>query len=123
MPKQARRSWQPGLVVVIIAALGLAGFVSWYAFFSPITVSAASVETDVPVQVFGLGTIGARIQSNVGFKVAGLLVELRVDQGDHVHARQVLGPPPCPNRNAQIMIGASTDAHLDPTQMQSRDMT
>jgi hypothetical protein len=39
VPEQARRSRHPG--------------------------SAAPVETGVPVQVFGLGTVGARVQSNV----------------------------------------------------------
>ena len=54
------------------------------------TVEVASVSTDVPVQVFGLGTVGARVQSNVGFKVAGVLVALDADFGDRVAAGSVL---------------------------------
>jgi HlyD family secretion protein len=104
LPKQARRRWRPGLFVLIVAALGLAGFVSWYAFFSPVTVSAAPVETDVPVQVFGLGTVGARVQSNVGFKVAGLLVELKADQGDRVQAGQMLARLDARDVEAQLAL-------------------
>ena len=54
------------------------------------TVEVASVSIDVPVQVFGLGTVGARVQSNVGFKVAGVLVALDADSGDRVSAGSVL---------------------------------
>jgi HlyD family secretion protein len=104
MPRQALRSRKPGLFVLIVAALGLASFVSWYAFFSPVTVSAAPVETDVPVQVFGLGTVGARVQSNVGFKVAGLLVELKVDQGDRVQAGQMLARLDARDVEAQLAL-------------------
>jgi HlyD family secretion protein len=55
-----------------------------------VTVEVASVSTDVPVQVFGLGTVGARVQSNVGFKVAGILASLNADSGDRVSAGSVL---------------------------------
>jgi HlyD family secretion protein len=48
------------------------------------------VERDVPVQVFGLGTVEARIQSKVGFKVSGVLLDLRADVGDCVSKGAVL---------------------------------
>jgi HlyD family secretion protein len=95
------------LFILIIAAFGLAGSVSWYAFLSPVTVSAAPVEADVPIQVFGLGTIGARIQSNVGFKVAGLLVELKADQGDRVRAGQVLARLDARDVEAQLALATA----------------
>ncbi len=62
------------LVALIALLVALAGFVGWRVLLRPVTVEVASVSTDVPVQVFGLGTVGARVQSNVGFKVAGVLV-------------------------------------------------
>jgi HlyD family secretion protein len=92
------------IVITAIAVLGAAGAASWYAFFSPVTVSAAPVEAGVPVRVFGLGTIGARVQSNVGFKVAGLLVELAADQGDRVRAGQVLARLDARDVEAQLAL-------------------
>jgi HlyD family secretion protein len=50
------------------------------------SVSVAPVQTNVKEQVFGLGTVGARVRSNVGFKVAGVLGALDADQGDVVPA-------------------------------------
>jgi HlyD family secretion protein len=44
----------------------------------------------VAVQVFGLGTVEARIVSKVGFKVAGVLAELEADHGDCVAKGAVL---------------------------------
>ncbi len=42
------------------------------------------------VQVFGLGTVEARVTSKIGFKVAGVLVDLRADVGDRVAKGAVL---------------------------------
>ena len=44
----------------------------------------------MPVQVFGLGTVEARVTSKVGFKVSGVLVDLRADVGDRVAKGAVL---------------------------------
>jgi HlyD family secretion protein len=104
LAKQPRRGRRLGLFLLIVAVLALAGFAFWYAFFSPVTVSAAPVETDVPIEVFGLGTIGARVQSNVGFKVAGVLVELKADQGDRVRAGQVLARLDARDVEAQLAL-------------------
>ena len=84
--------WRRAFVVVALIALfaALAGFVVWRILLRPVIVEVASVSTDVPVQVFGLGTVSARVQSNVGFKVAGVLVALDADSGDHVSAGSVL---------------------------------
>ena len=82
-PAKPRRTAQGGaprlgrnLAFAVLAAtvLGLAGFLSWSRFLSPVTVSPAPIESNVREQVFGLGTVGARVQSNVGFKVAGVLI-------------------------------------------------
>lgn len=43
-----------------------------------------------PVGVYGIGTVEARIQSAIGFEVAGTLVTLSADQGDHVAKGQSL---------------------------------
>lgn len=87
-----RSPWHRAFVVVALIALlaALAGFVGWRVLLRLVIVEVASVSTDVPVQVFGLGTVSARVQSNVGFKVAGVLVALDADFGDHVSAGSVL---------------------------------
>ena len=73
---------------------------------------SAAVQRDVAVEVFGLGTVEARVTSKIGFKVSGVLVELRADVGDRVVKGAVLarlddreqrgagrpGPKPPPSR-------------------------
>lgn len=74
--------------VAIVAGVGAGG---WNLFLRPIRVQVAQVESDVPVQVFGLGTVEARVTSKVGFKVAGVLVDLRADVRDRIAQGAVLG--------------------------------
>jgi HlyD family secretion protein len=80
------------LLTVAIAALiaAGAGFGVWSNFVRPIRVSADGEVRDIPVQVFGLGTVEARVTSQVGFKVSGVLVDLRADVGDRVAKGAVL---------------------------------
>lgn len=56
----------------------------------PLSVQLASVEHNVPVRVFGLGTVEARVLSKIGFEVGATLVELNADHGDRVSKGQVL---------------------------------
>jgi HlyD family secretion protein len=75
------------ILAVVVAVLALVtGAIAWRTLLSPMTVEVAGVSLDVPVQVFGLGTVAARVQSSVGFKVAGILVGLDADSGDRVPA-------------------------------------
>lgn len=74
-----------GLLATAIAAAAWA-----YFSFRPISVEVASVERDVAVQVFGLGTVEARIVSRIGFEASGALVELNADHGDRVQQGTVL---------------------------------
>lgn len=71
-------------IVVLIAA--------YFLVYSnrPISVRTASVEHNVPVRVFGLGTVEARVLSKIGFEVGATLVELDADHGDRVARGQVL---------------------------------
>jgi len=77
------------LVLVLAVAAG-AGFGVWFLYIRPIRVDIAHSERNVPVQVFGLGTVEARVASQVGFKIAGVLVDLQADVGDHVAKGAVL---------------------------------
>jgi HlyD family secretion protein len=83
-----RRQLLVSLIPLIIAVSLAAG--GWYLFVRPIQVEALKVQRDVPVQVFGLGTVESRITSKVGFKVAGVLTDLLADQGDCVAKGAVL---------------------------------
>ncbi len=91
-------------VALIAAALCIIGFLSWFIFFRPLTVSTVAVETNVREQVYGLGVVGARVQSNVTFKVAGVLVALMADQGDRVRAGQVLAKLDASDIEAQVAL-------------------
>ena len=73
------------VVLTLVVGVGAA-----YGWWRPIEVGVARPQNDVSVQVFGLGTVEARVASKVGFKVAGILTELRADHGDRVASGAVL---------------------------------
>ena len=70
------------LVIVVVALL----LVSQRA----ITVEVAISERNVPITVFGLGTVEARVRSEIGFEVGATLIELNADHGDRVSKDAVL---------------------------------
>lgn len=55
-----------------------------------VVVKVAVPERDVPIMVFGLGTVEARVLSDVGFEVGATLTELNADHGDRVSKDTVL---------------------------------
>ena len=73
---------------VLIAALA-AGAGGYTYFVRPVLVPV-SPRTNADVQVFGLGTVEARILSKVAFKVGGVVAELTADHGDRVAKGTVL---------------------------------
>lgn len=76
------------LIAVTIVVAGWLAFN--FASSRPLTVEVATIRRDVPVRVFGLGTVEARILSKVGFEVGATLVELDADHGDLVKKGQIL---------------------------------
>ncbi len=78
----------------LIAGLALLGVAlaggAWALRHRAVTLPVAALEQDVPIRVFGLGTIEAQVTSRIGFEVAGTLVALHADHGDRVTAGQVL---------------------------------
>lgn len=55
-----------------------------------VAVEVAVSSRDVPIRIYGLGTIEAKVSSKLGFAVAGTLAELHADAGDAVVKGQVL---------------------------------
>jgi HlyD family secretion protein len=74
------------LAAAALLLLATAGGAWWYLAQRPLPVQVAPVAQDVPVTVFGLGAVEARILSRVGFEVAGTLTEVLADHGDRVAA-------------------------------------
>jgi HlyD family secretion protein len=76
------------LLGALVVGLAFAGIT----FFNnrPISVEVAAIERNVPIRVFGLGTVEARVISKVGFEVGATLVDVAVDHGDRVSKGQVL---------------------------------
>ncbi|MCC7425334.1 MAG: efflux RND transporter periplasmic adaptor subunit [Alphaproteobacteria bacterium] len=79
-----------GLLATIVIAAAAGGGLWWFATQRPLVVPVAAVQRDVPVTVFGLGTVEAQIVSRVGFEVPGTLVAVSADHGDRVAAGQEL---------------------------------
>jgi len=86
MTKRSTRYWLIG----IGGALGILAAVVANTVARPLTVTVAPVEHDVPIQVFGLGTVEAQTVSRIGFETAGTLIELTADHGDTVKAGALL---------------------------------
>ena len=76
----------------LLAAVLVAAAVAAVAFYNrrPVAVTVASVQQNVAVRVFGLGTVEARVLSKIGFEVGATLAELQADHGDRVKKGQVL---------------------------------
>src|SRR5512137_1806288 len=81
-----RRTLLVGTALLAIAA----GAGTWALRHRPLAIPIAQVERDVPVRVFGLGTIEAQISTRIGFEVAGTIMEVLADHGDRVASGTVL---------------------------------
>ncbi len=83
---------KPMIKLALIAGAAVAAFAAGAFVYSnrPIDVRVAALQHNVPVRVFGLGTIEARVVSKIGFEVGATLTELRADHGDSVTKGDVL---------------------------------
>lgn len=77
------------VVALVLVVAGVAGAIGWQRF-RPLPVPIATVSRDVPLRVFGLGTIEAQVVSRIGFDVGGTLRRVLADHGDRVEEGQVL---------------------------------
>ncbi len=80
-----------GRVLFVLALVALIGAGGWLLLTErPVTVPVVAPDHDVPVQVYGLGTVEARIVSRIGFEVGAALTHLEADSGDVVAIGQIL---------------------------------
>lgn len=77
-----------GLAIVALGAIATLGVL--FVRQRPVNVEVAAIEEDVPIRVFGLGSVEARVLSRIGFEVGATLSELTADHGEHVAKGQVL---------------------------------
>lgn len=88
MSKRLKAVLRYGLAVAVLSALAVLGVC--FVGQRPVTVEVAAVEENVPIRVFGLGSVEARVLSRIGFEVGATLSELTADHGERVARGQVL---------------------------------
>jgi len=95
------------LLALAIVAVLMAGV--WYVTKKrPLSVEIAVVEKNVPVKVFGLGTVEARILSKIGFNISNSIVELNVDEGHRVSKGDVLARLDSAEQQARLAKAEAT---------------
>jgi HlyD family secretion protein len=83
--------------------VGVAGLAFAYLSLRPIEVSVAPVVENVPVRVFGLGTVEARVLSKIGFEVGAAITEINADHGDLVKQGQLLARLHATQQEAKVL--------------------
>ena len=77
------------ITALLVAAIIGAG--AWYVTKQrPLVVNVAVVESNIPIKVFGLGTVEARVLSKIGFRLSNSIIQLNVDEGQQVRKGDVL---------------------------------
>jgi len=77
--------------LLVLSGIGVAGAATFFLLFMrPLPVEVARAAENVPIKIFGLGTVEARILSKIGFEASATLVELHADFGDRVKRGDVL---------------------------------
>jgi HlyD family secretion protein len=79
------------LIAGLLCVLVILGGGYFWGFVREIPVQTATLERNVEVRVFGIGTIEAQVVSKVGFQIAGKVIAIEADQGDFVKAGALLG--------------------------------
>jgi HlyD family secretion protein len=113
------------LVTYALALIAVGSIIAGIFYFinnRPISVWVAVPERNVALQVFGLGSVEARVISNAGFEVAGTLDVLKVDHGDNVKRGDVLALLDASEQQARVVRAEagvqSSEASLNRTQTQ-----
>ncbi len=77
------------VAILAFAAAAIAG-AAHFVRSRPLALRVAQPEENVPIRVFGLGTVEARVISKASFDVGATIVELAADHGDRVKKGDVL---------------------------------
>jgi HlyD family secretion protein len=80
-----RRFWIYGAVAVAAVAAAVL-----FVMERPLSVPVVRPETGVPLRIYGLGTVEARVLSRIGFEAGAVLATLSADAGDRVARGQEL---------------------------------
>jgi HlyD family secretion protein len=80
-----RRFWIYGAVAAVAVAAAVL-----FAMERPLSVPVVQPETGVPLRIYGLGTVEARVLSRIGFEAGAVLAALSADAGDRVAKGQEL---------------------------------
>ncbi|MCB1949338.1 biotin/lipoyl-binding protein, partial [Nitrosomonas sp.] len=73
----------------------------------PVAVNVTTAEQNVEVEVYGLGTVEAKILSRIGFEVGAAITELNADQGDKVKKGAVLARLHSAEQEAKTALAAA----------------
>lgn len=101
-----RRDWRWIIAVAGVLLAGTAG--AAYVWSRPVPVRVVAVEKNVPIQVFGLGTVEAQIVSRIGFEITGTLLELHADHGDSIKKGALLARLDSREQEARVAQARAT---------------
>jgi HlyD family secretion protein len=108
----------------IVAAAVVGGALTAYVQLRPLAIEVLRAQKDVPITVFGLGTVEARVLSRIGFKIAGTITDLRADHGDTIKTGQVLAAIDASEQETRVAksraLLASAEAALQVSQASAR---
>lgn len=94
-----RRAGAFAALILVAAAVASA---LYFVRHRPVTLKVAQVEKNIPIRVFGLGTIEAQVISKASFDVGGMIVKLDADQGDKVGKGAVLASLVATEQEAKV---------------------
>jgi HlyD family secretion protein len=96
-------------IIVLIPLLLIAtAVVMGWKLLKPVEVVALTAEKDVPVQVYGLGTLEVHTLSKIGFKVSGALAKLNADHGDRVKKGDILAQLDAAEQESRVAKAAAS---------------
>lgn len=101
-----RKIWPYLLVALLIGAGGL-----YFLANRPLKVAVIAPQSDVPLRLYGLGSVEARVLSRPGFVVGGSIATLAADAGDTVAGGQPLATLDAAEQEARVARAeAATEA-------------
>lgn len=103
--RRVRLGRRPGVALILLVAVLAALGAAYLLLLRPLEVLVAAPRHGVPIEVYGLGSVEARVLSVIGFEVPGTISELHADQGDRVAAGAVLAVLDTRQQAARVTLG------------------